>query len=282
MQRWPLGTGRHVEMDPDLTVPGRDAARGGARQVLAGELQTIAVPDRQRRERTRQQGAGVGEQGCKMGSMQITRFGHAAILVEASDTRILIDPGVFSSDETFALTGLDAIVVTHQHPDHVDPDRLPALLAGSPDAVLLSDPESAAALDVGEWIPNAEGLETVVKGLTVRGVGAQHAVILPEIPRIANIGVLVTGSGDPTLFHPGDTYEHAPDGVDVLALPLSAPWAKASETVDFVQRVSPSVLFPIHDRTIADVAYGAYWGQVAAHGGVDDVRQLGQSDATTV
>ncbi len=65
------------------------------------------------------------------------------------------------------------------------------------------------------------------------------------------------------MFHPGDSYETAPDGVDVLALPLSAPWAKVSETVDFVQRVSPTTLFPIHDRTISDLAYGIYWGQVA-------------------
>jgi L-ascorbate metabolism protein UlaG (beta-lactamase superfamily) len=214
--------------------------------------------------------------------MQITRFGHAALLVEAADTRILIDPGVFSSDETFALTGLDAIVVTHQHPDHVDVDRLPPLLAGNPDAVLLADPESAASLEAGDWTENADELETVVKGITIRGVGARHAVILPSIPRIGNVGVLVDAPGEPTLFHPGDTYEHSPEGVDVLAIPLSAPWAKSSETVAFAQRVAPSVMFPIHDCTIADVAYGTYWGQVAGHGGVEDARKLGQSDTTTV
>ncbi|MCW2842013.1 MAG: Zn-dependent hydrolase [Aeromicrobium sp.] len=214
--------------------------------------------------------------------MQITRFGHAALLVEAADARILIDPGVFSSDETFALTSLDAIVLTHQHPDHIDVGRAPALLAGNPDAVLLADPESAASLEFGDWAENADGLETVVKGITIRGVGARHAVILPSIPRISNVGVLLDAADEPTLFHPGDTYEYEPQGVDVLALPLSAPWAKASETVDFVQRVSPTTLFPIHDCTISEAAYGIYWSQVEGHGGVDDARKLGQSDTTTV
>lgn len=213
--------------------------------------------------------------------MQITRFGHAAVLVEAADTRILIDPGAFSVDEVFELDGLDAIVVTHQHPDHLDQGRTPALLARNPDAVLLCDPETAAVVDFGDWTENSDGLETTVKGLTLRGVGSQHAVILPTIPRIGNVGVLVSADEQPTLFHPGDSYEYAPEDVDVLALPLSAPWAKTSETVDFVQRVSPTTLFPIHDCTISELAYPIFWGQIAGHGGVEDARKLGQTDSAT-
>ncbi|MBP2391827.1 MBL fold metallo-hydrolase [Aeromicrobium fastidiosum] len=209
--------------------------------------------------------------------MDITRFGHAAVLVEVAGTRILIDPGTFSTGEVFELTGLDAIVVTHQHPDHLDQDRAPALLGHNPDALLLCDPETAALVSFGSWAENADGLDTPVGPVTLRGVGAQHAVILPSIPRIGNVGVIVSAPGEPTLFHPGDTYEYAPDGVDVLAVPLSAPWAKSSETVDFVQRVSPTTIFPIHDCTISDVAYGIYWGQVSGHGGVDDARLVDQT-----
>lgn len=214
--------------------------------------------------------------------MDITRFGHSALLVEAAGQRILIDPGAFSVDETFALTDLDAIVVTHQHPDHLDPARLPELLAANPTATLLADPETVAQLDGAGWHENADGLLTAVGEVTVRGVGSRHAEILPTIPRIGNVGVLIAADGGPTLFHPGDSYEYVPDGVDVLALPLSAPWAKSSETVEFVRRVSPSIMFPIHDRTIADVAYDIYWGQVSGHGGVDDSRRLGQTDTTSV
>ncbi|MEV7396396.1 MBL fold metallo-hydrolase [Aeromicrobium sp. NPDC092404] len=214
--------------------------------------------------------------------MEITRFGHAALLVEAAGARILIDPGVFSRDETFELEDLDAIVVTHQHPDHLDVSRGAALLERNPQALLLCDPETASTTEIGDWREHADGTVTEVQGLTIRGVGAQHAVIVPELPRVANIGVLVTAEGEPTLFHPGDTYEHAPDGVDVLALPLAAPWGKVSETVDFVRRVSPTTLFPIHDLTIAEPAYGIYWGHVVNFGGVEDARQLGQSDIATV
>ena len=213
--------------------------------------------------------------------MQITRFGHATVLVESADARILIDPGAFSPDAPFELEGLDAIVVTHQHLDHIDQNRVPGLIERNPEALLLCDPETAALLDVGDWRENGDAVQTEVKGVTLRGVGAQHAVIAPQLPRVANVGVTVSAPGEPTLFHPGDTYAYAPAGVDVLAVPLSAPWAKVSETVDFVQRVSPATLFPIHDLTIAELAYGIYWGHVSSFGGVEDARKLGQSDTTT-
>ncbi len=147
--------------------------------------------------------------------------------------------------------------------------------------MLVADPETAATLEFGNWTANADGLETVVGGVTIRGVGSQHAVILPALPRVANVGVMLSAANEPTLFHPGDTYEYAPEGVDVLALPLSAPWAKVSETVDFVQRVSPGALFPVHDRTISELAYGIYWQHAENFGGVEDTRKLGQTDSDT-
>jgi len=216
------------------------------------------------------------------GAVKITRFGHAAVLVEISDKRILIDPGTFSVEDTFALSELSAIIVTHQHPDHVDLGRIPQLLEANPDAVLLADPQTVAMLETGRWLENADGKESFLGDITVRGVGSTHAEITPQLPRVNNVGVLISAPGEPTLFHPGDSYEHAPTGVDVLALPLSAPWAKVSETIDFLQRVGPRTMFPIHDRTISDLAYPIYWGHSTNFGGVEDARKLGQGESTEI
>jgi len=63
--------------------------------------------------------------------MRITHLGHACLLVETGGQRILLDPGAFSS-RIVDVTGLDVILITHQHADHLDLQRLPALLEINP------------------------------------------------------------------------------------------------------------------------------------------------------
>ena len=133
------------------------------------------------------------------------------------------------------------------------------------------------------WTAHSHDDETYIGGLTVLGIGAQHAEILPDLPRIANTGVLVSAGGEPTLFHPGDSYEHTPDGVDVLALPLVAPWAKISETVDFVTRVSPTTLFPIHDSAISELGPMAPIGGMSRNSAASTMfAGSGQTESTTI
>jgi L-ascorbate metabolism protein UlaG (beta-lactamase superfamily) len=204
--------------------------------------------------------------------VRITRLGHAALLVETPGARVLVDPGVFSADEAFSLRDLDAVVVTHQHPDHLDPARSAALVDANPGAVLLADPETAQQQG-GPWQPHVDGQVTEVGDLSIAAVGERHAEILPTLPVVANVGVVLTGPGatgdDVRLFHPGDSYATLPPDVDVLALPLAAPWARIADTVAFLRAVAPRAFLPVHDGTIAPQAYDIYWGHAATHGGVD-------------
>ena len=194
--------------------------------------------------------------------MLITHLGHSAVLVETDDARILIDPGNFS-DAWHRLTDLDAVLITHQHPDHLDPQQMPALLASNPDARVFAEPSILDQVAAGD-LPNlgkaAEALpadrQEAVGDVLISAVGGQHAVIHPDLPRIGNVGYVLRSEGQPTLFHPGDALDAIPSGVDILAVPAYGPWAAMKETVDFVRAVGALEGFPIHDGLLNERGFG--------------------------
>jgi len=97
--------------------------------------------------------------------------------------------------------------------------------------------------------------ETVDAGLPVRAVGELHAVIHPDLPRFHNSGYVVSAGGT-TLFHPGDALTGPGEPVDVLCAPVSAPWLKASEAVDFAREVGAPRNLAIHDRVYSEEGLG--------------------------
>lgn len=193
--------------------------------------------------------------------MQLTHLGHSAVLVETVGMRLLIDPGNFS-DAWHGLTDLDAILVTHLHPDHVDPQHAPALIEANPQARVLVEPQVLQAVD----LPRAEaiGADTAVRlgGIEVASVGGLHALIHRDIPRIGNVGLVVSGEGEPTFFHPGDSLAAIPSGVDVLAVPAYGPWAAMKETVDFAREVGAVQGFAIHEGLLNERGWSLVFNRV--------------------
>ncbi|MGH3917207.1 MAG: MBL fold metallo-hydrolase [Pseudonocardiaceae bacterium] len=181
--------------------------------------------------------------------MQIIHFGQSCVLVETGAARLLLDPGVYSAGFE-ELTGLDAILVTHQHPDHLDVERLPALLAANPGAVLVVDVGSAQQLTAAGMEYRVVGPGETVKlaGSTVEVIGGEHGVIHPDIPVVPNNGYLIDGG---EVLHPGDSFDLPGRDVDVLLLPTVAPWFKISEAVDYLRAVDPGLAVPIHQALLA-------------------------------
>lgn len=204
--------------------------------------------------------------------MKLTHHGHSCIELDAGGVRVLFDPGTFSSFDD--VKGVDAFVVTHQHPDHLDPDAIDSLRAENPDAVWFAEPQTAQLLaDKGvEATATKAGERYDVAGVTLEGVGSTHAEIHPYIPRVGNVGIVVSAPGEPRVFHPGDSLEGRPENIDLLCVPLAAPWSAVKETIAFVRAVAPQHVVPIHDQIIVPAARGIFLNHVAdfgRDGGVD-------------
>ena len=185
--------------------------------------------------------------------MRITKFGHACVRIEHDGSTIVLDPGVFTDPE--AVDGADAVLITHEHPDHYLPANL--IAADAPiytiEAVAAKIREDAPAL--AERITVVAPGGTIDAGLSVRSVGELHAVIHPEIPRIFNSGYVVT-AGDTKIYHPGDSLTEPGEDVDVLLVPSSAPWLKASEAIEFARAVKAPRNLAIHDRIYSEAGHG--------------------------
>jgi L-ascorbate metabolism protein UlaG (beta-lactamase superfamily) len=104
--------------------------------------------------------------------------------------------------------------------------------------------------------------QEAVGDVLITAVGGQHAVIHRDLPRIGNVGFLLSSEGQPTLFHPGDACDTAPPGVDILAVPAYGPWAAMKETVDFVRAVGALEGFPIHEGLLNERGFALVFRRI--------------------
>ncbi|WP_194918692.1 MBL fold metallo-hydrolase [Catenulispora rubra] len=181
--------------------------------------------------------------------MQLTKHTHACVTLAKDEARIVIDPGMFTAGAAQAVAAADAVLITHEHPDHFDEQLLAQALQDRPELRVYGP---AAVVDRwsarrGQVTAVAAGDAAVVAGFDIAVFGDTHAIVHRDLPDVPNVGYLVEGR----LYHPGDAY-HAPDAaVETLLLPTSGPWTKAGEAVDYVREVKPKRLIQIHELMLS-------------------------------
>jgi L-ascorbate metabolism protein UlaG (beta-lactamase superfamily) len=197
-----------------------------------------------------------------MPGMELTKYGHACVVLSDGDQRIVVDPGAFS--DASALDGASAVLITHEHPDHFEPQRLRAALDADPALEVWTNKSVAAQLDGlgGRVHVVGDGDAVTVAGQEVTVHGELHAEVHPEIPRILNVGFLVGGQ----VFHPGDALTVPDEPVATLLLPVHAPWSKTAELIDYVRAVHADQAFAVHDGALNDIGLGMVGGLLGERG----------------
>lgn len=189
-----------------------------------------------------------------MAQIAVTSLGHSAVRLERDGAAIVIDPGGFAAATAF--DDVTAFLITHDHPDHVDVERVAAALVSDPDSRAWAPREvidrlvaAGAAADQVEAVADDAAFEAA--GLSVEAVVGLHAEIHHTLPSPVNIGYVIDGR----MLHPGDAFPVLPAGldVDVLFLPVSGPWMLFADAIDYVAALSPRVIVPIHDGDLNDI-----------------------------
>ncbi|CAM5659786.1 MBL fold metallo-hydrolase [Streptomyces spiroverticillatus] len=189
--------------------------------------------------------------------MRLTKYTHSCIRLEREDLGVLVvDPGTWSEPE--ALRGADAVLITHEHADHIDPSHLQGL------DLPLYAPKGAALpdLDFTEVTPNDT---FTAAGFRITTHGGTHARIYGDLPDCANLGYLIEGS----VYHPGDSLHVPSTPVETLLVPLHAPWMRLSESIDFTRTVNPSRALGIHDAQLNPRGLASANGWLEAEGGTN-------------
>ena len=180
--------------------------------------------------------------------MKLTKYAHACFTLEKDGKLLVVDPGGWTTDLP-PLENVVAIVVTHEHPDHFDVNALGAIAAHSPDAVIYAHQTITRQFGDTLKVQAVDAGETVESGpFTLEFFGGSHAVIHASFDPIVNLGVMINDR----VYYPGDSFTRPDKPVYALALPVTAPWMKLSEAMDFATAVKADLVFPTHDAVASE------------------------------
>lgn len=190
--------------------------------------------------------------------MKLTKYEHSAVLLEKEGEALLIDPGNFARPFD-KIPGLVAVVVTHEHLDHIDSTQLDRILAANSGVRLIAGAGVASSLPQYEWEVVVPGDSREVGSFRLDFYGGKHAIIHTSIPQIENVGVGVDGK----FWYSGDSFSLPPvESPEWLAVPASAPWLKVGEVMDYVLAVKPRNTIYIHEIILSEAGLGMVLGRI--------------------
>ena len=202
---------------------------------------------------------------------QVTYIGHATCLVDLDGVRLITDPVLrprvlhlrrVGPVPASALRGLDAVLLSHAHWDHLD---LPSLERLGKELPIVC-PSGVTGLLRRKRFAHvtalAEGEDVRIGGLTVTAVHAEHEGARGPLGASGELGFMISGSQ--TVYFAGDTDlfdDLATFGpIDVALVPVAGWGAKVgpghldpTRAAEAVRLLKPKIAIPIHWGTFAPI-----------------------------
>jgi L-ascorbate metabolism protein UlaG (beta-lactamase superfamily) len=184
------------------------------------------------------------------GDLTITFIGHGTLMFSYLGTTIHVDPWSKLADYS-KLPKADIVLITHEHPDHLDPSAL-ALITRKGTTTILT----RSCRDMGiKGTVMANGDTMTVSGITIEAVPAYNIVNKrpdgrPYHPKGVGNGYILTFGGT-RVYVAGDT-ENTPEmkklqRIDIAFLPMNLPYTMTPEMVaDAALAFKPKILYPYH------------------------------------
>ena len=176
--------------------------------------------------------------------MKITKLGHCCLLIEIRGTRFLTDPGSYTTLQN-EIRNIHAIIISHEHTDHLHIESLKTVLKNNPKAIIISNSSVGLILEKENISYNkiSDGDEYKINDIIISGHGNRHAPIYRDYEQTENTGYFF----DNKLFYPGDAFTKIDRPIDILAFPVAAPWLNIQQAMDYVLEVRPQIAIPVHD-----------------------------------
>lgn len=179
--------------------------------------------------------------------MKLTKYEHACFTLEENDQILVVDPGNFSSD-FIPTEAIVAVVITHKHADHFEPELIAQIFAKNDDVLVLGPADVISQVKVENKQVVDSGDKVTVGPFNLEFFGGLHALIHESMPRVQNLGVMIND----LVYYPGDSFVAPGRMVDSLAIPAAAPWMKIGEAMDFLREIHPRFAFPTHDAIYSE------------------------------
>jgi len=186
--------------------------------------------------------------------MKIKKIGHCCLLIQIGGVRILTDPGKFSSSQNEE-KDLDAVLITHEHGDHLHVESLKAVITNNPGLRVITNTSVGKILEKKEIVFEVvlHGESTKLGDVLIEGFGQKHHEIYKELGQVHNTGYFI---GE-RFFYPGDAFTNPEKPVEVLAAPVAGPWCNVRLAVDYLLTIKPKKAFPVHDGMIVKGRFGS-------------------------